>query len=174
MPGNRDAGKGCGRGSGGSERVQRPGTPGWALSPWRTIMVGTALVAATSRGLIALLERQQPLFLPHTAPLPEKQLMHRFAFQSSLYSHQNLQWLGLKTADGGCAGSVCPRCGVTGAQRTLPIREAMGSRCLPTSCHHHIPSVSFSPLKVQGLKCCTPLHLNPVSHLLVPALLLRS
>lgn len=48
----------------GSERVQRPGTPGWVLTLWNTTTVGIASVAAASRGLIALSERQQPLFSP--------------------------------------------------------------------------------------------------------------
>ena len=134
MPGDGDAGKDCGKGSRGSQRVQRPGTPGWALPPGRTIVVGIALVAAASRGLVALLEKQQPLFSPYTASPREKYFTRRFAFQSSLYFHSNLQWLDLKTKDAGCKESACPHSGVTGVQHTHPIRETTGICCLPTSC----------------------------------------
>lgn len=59
-------------------RAQRLGAPGWALHG--TVMVGMAFVAAASRGLIALLERQQPLFSLHAASLSEKHFVPCFAF----------------------------------------------------------------------------------------------
>lgn len=59
------------------------GTKAWGTrlgSPWHTVTVGMAFVAAASRGLIALLERHQPLFSLHAASLPEKRFVPCFAF----------------------------------------------------------------------------------------------
>lgn len=116
--------RGC-KGLGHQAGISLHGAPSWKGLFWWQLPLEGSLPCWKGSSLCSHLTLH---------PCTKKYFMRCFAFQSSLYFPQNLQWLGLKTKDAGCKGSVGPHSGVPGVQHTLPIREAMGSRCLPTSC----------------------------------------